>query len=702
MELAKKHQDQLDRIKTSVRRSYDYFKPNYDRYNEFRQFVFESSLSADDISLLDSLSKPALEFNVLEAYISRLLGEFSKQEPSIAVGADDQNAANPAVIKLVEQHIRHILCDSQNHHTAYEVYKDLLSGGFSTFKVTTDYANPMSFDQVIKWERAYDPTLCGFDPLARETHKGDGRFCFELFPMEKEAFEEKYPDIDVTRLDFTRKFEGFNWTYINDKTPIILVCDYYEKKTKKLKIVKLNNDKVLSVKKYEEMIAQWTDITQPPVPVGKPRMTEIETICRYRVIENKVLEYVETDFNIFPLIFVDGNSVTIKKNKNGNVQQVTRPYVYHAKSAQKLKNFAGSSLANEVENIVQHKFMVAKEAIPTEPDYLEAYKDVQTASVLVYNQYSDLDPDKPIPNPIREVQRAPAPPEIMQAFSSTDGLMQVILGSYDASLGINDNQLSGVAIVEGATQSNSAAMPFIVGYLQGLQRVAQIIVDLIPKYYKTPRTIPIMNEEGHKDSVKINQQNGIDMFYDENALNVKVEAGVNFRVQQSRALQQIIALMQASPLFAQFINEAGLPQLLDNVEIRGIDEMKDSAKKWMIQLQQQKQMQMKQQQEAMQNNPMMLKVQNERMKIQQDGQKSQAQFMLDAEQLKLDAEKMLERAQTEKDKAAVQIIKADTERMVHQIDSKLKHEDMQHRHAKEAVELHHMINQPKETNHANT
>src|ERR1700691_2934886 len=174
MEVAKKHQDQLDRIKTTIRRSYDYFKPNYDRYNKFRRFVFESSLTPDEISLLSDQSKPQLEFNVLEAYISRLLGEFSKQEPDISVSADDENQADPMTIKVVEQHLRHTLNDSSNEHVRYEVYKDILSGGYSVFKVTTDYANPMSMNQIIGLSRA-EPTLCGFDQLCKFAHKGDGR-----------------------------------------------------------------------------------------------------------------------------------------------------------------------------------------------------------------------------------------------------------------------------------------------------------------------------------------------------------------------------------------------------------------------------------------------------------------------------------------------------------------------------------------------
>ena len=167
------------------------------------------------------------------------------------------------------------------------------------------------------------------------------------------------------------------------------------------------------------------------------------------------------------------------------------------------------------------KLMVAKEAMPKEAEFRDAYTSPQKANVYVFNSVHESNPELPISNPIREVQKMPAPPEIVQAFQGADSLMEQVLGSYDASLGINNNQLSsGIAVVEAATQSNAAAMPYIVGYLQGYQRAAQIYVDLFPKYYTTPRTLPIMDEEGKKSSVKINQQEGIDMFYDSNALNV--------------------------------------------------------------------------------------------------------------------------------------------------------------------------------------
>lgn len=693
MEMAKTHTSQLARIKKSVRHAHDYFKPNYDRFNEFRQFVFESSLKSEDIALLQTLSRPQLEFNVLEAYISRLLGEFSKQEPDIEVNTDDQNTADPLMIKVVEQHLRHVLTDTHNEHNRYEVYKDILSGGFSVLKVTTDYANPMSFNQVINITRTYDPTLCGFDHLSRLSHKGDGRFCFELFPKSKEEFEEEYPDVNIDDLNFRRDFSGFNWSYLNNNEPTIIICDYYEKKKREKTIVMLSDNKVMTKEKYNKLVKNWDGLSPPPIIVGKPRKTMVEVIIRYRLIENKILEYTETDFTHLPLIFVDGNSVTIKTPKNGNIRQVTRPYAYHAKDAQRLKNYAGISLANEVENILQHKFIIKKEALPKEEEWLAAIKDPQKPSNVVVNAFYEENPEQPIPEPIREIMKVPAPPEILQSFQGSDALIQNILGSYDASLGINNNQLSGIAIVEAATQSNAAAMPYVVGYLQGYQRAAEIYVDLLPKYYTTPRTLPLVDHEGKRSSIKINSEDGLNMFYDSNSLNVVVKAGASFQVQKSRTIMMIKEMMGMSPLFAQFISEKGLNFVLNNMEGHGIEELKKLVEEWTDEMKQQKQMAAQKQQSEMQNNPIIMRAQNDRERLMLDMKKHEDQLNMDVAKLKQEQTKTMLDSEMANQTNLVQVIKANAEKFAKTMDLQIKRMDIEHKHAIKNLETHHKINQ---------
>lgn len=705
MEIAKKYQDEINRLKKNVKNTYTYFEPNYKRFNYFRKFVFDSSLNDDDKMVLDALKKPKIEFNIGEAYISRLRGEFSKQQPSIIVTADDGAQVPSELINVVTAHLRHMLFDANKNSCEYNVYTDILSGGFSAIKIWTEYAHPMSFNQVIKFDRVYDPTLVGFDPLARAPHKGDGRFCFELFPKSKEEFEEEYPHIDLHGIDFTRHVDGFNWSYSNNQEDILLICDYYEKKKKRKKIVQLVNGYVMTVDDYALFMEEWNNsgmIEQAPAVKGKPRWTDIETICRYRFIENKVIEYRETDYPALPIVFVDGNSILIREGtQQGAFIQMTRPYIYHLKGLQQLKNFAGQTLANELENLVQHKFKVAKESLPDEQSYLDAYTNIQIANTLVYKAFKDNDPKIPVPAPM-EIQRVPPPSEVISTFTLVDQMAQSILGSYDASLGINDNQLSGTAIVEGATQSNAAAMPYIVGFLQALSQVANIIIQMIPKYYVTPRTIPTVNEDGEREYKEINKPGSMYLNYDENALSVKVEAGVNFAIQKSRSLQQIIAMSQAMPIFGQFMNAKGLKVLIDNLEIHGTEQLKELAEQFMKEMAQQQQMQQQQQQEAMKNNPMVLKAKNEQMKIQLDAKQDEVENNIKVAELEIDKQKadtafLQVLAGMNQSKAQLEIahVQAQATETKHALDIALKHTDMNKTHDLKEKELEHKIAESK-------
>lgn len=713
-EIAQRHKEKLKYIKDCVKEAREYFQDNVERFHICKKFVFESSLSIADRNALEEMQKPTIEFNVLEAYISRLRGEFSKQEPSITVRAINDNVDIPT-LKLVENVMRGILFDANNNSFENDVYNDILGGGFSVMKVWTEYESINSFNQVMKIGRVYDPTMCGFDPLARLSHKGDGQFCFEIYPKSRDEFEEEYPDVDTSTLKFTRTFGDFNWSFKNRNKEVILVCDFYLKKRKKKKVYLLADGKSYDQEAYNKLQEAFAlQIKQPPAILKEESRLQ-EYICRYRVIENEVLEYIETDFKYLPLVFVDGNSQLLQDGGN-SMRQYTRPYIYHAMGAQRFKNYAGQTWANEIENMVQHKWIIAIEGIPEQ--YIDAYTNSQQPSTIIYRAYFPGKDGLPIPPP-QAVVRPPMPPEIMQAFQVADQTIQTTLGSYDAQQGITDSQLSGVAIVEGATQSNACAMPYIMGFLAGLNQIAQIILDLIPKYYVTPRTIPTVDAQGRRFYIRINDPNqpSLSMAYAGDALEVRVEPGLNFEIQKNKALQVMTGLMSATPSFAQLMDQGGLPILIDNLDIRGADELKLLAE-------QQMQRQQQQAQQGPPPNPQMMAAQLKGQELQQRAQHDRATLQLKAQELQQkqqqdminaqlqmkelrqkDAEIMLDAKEQHED-AIVQIMKARSED--HKADAQLalsaaelahKHADLIHRHAKESIETVHMIhetNKPKE------
>ena len=637
-------QAKLKKVKKCVENSYQSFIQNFNRYNQFMKFVFKTSLTTDDLTKLDILQKPPLEFNILEAIVSRMRGEFAKHEPSISVRASEGVTVGEldekllATISVIEKHYRAIFNDAANDCMDYNFYTDLLAGGFSAAYIYTDYINEMSFNQNIKVKRVFDPTLIGFDPLARDSHKGDGTYCFQLIPKTREDFEEEFGEKLTKEMTFVRNtnLRSFNWSYQNQDRDIVLTAEFFYKVRKKEKLAKLSNGHTILHKHYERFMEIWNEqkfIEQAPIVI-EVRNTVIERIDRIIFCENKILKHDKTPYKYLPIVFIDGNSVNVRESDDNASVQVTRPLVYHAEGIQKLLNFAGQTVAAEIENMVQHKMIVAVESIPK--DYVDAYKNIQQMSNFVYNAYYEGKAEQPNPPP-REVQRTPTPPIVENIFNGSSTISQTILGSYDGILGISDKQISGVAIQQGAMQSNAAGMPYLVGYIKGINRIAEIILDLIPKFYVTPRSIPIMEADGKRGYQIINNAenpDSVDMKYDPNGLQVKIEAGVSSAVQKQVALEQIIQMMQASEIFASFINRDGLETILDNLDIRGIDALKAQAVKFMEELKQKEQ-------QAAQNPPQdpMVQVQQQQVeayheiemaKVEQQATKAQGEMAIQA------------------------------------------------------------------------
>ncbi len=714
-------QFELNRIKANIERSILYWKPNAKRFHQFQKFVFKTGLSGSDKSSLNTTQKPILEFNIVNAPVSRQCGEFSKQEPSIEVSARAGKPVDPRLIEFVDGHLRYIFDEAKKQNVQYHTYRDSISGGYSDLKYWPEYENEMSFDQVIRVGKSYNPTMTGHDPMAKEVDKSDAEFYFELFPIDKEQFKKENPDIPLDQLQFV-KFDGmFNWSFRNQEQYVLVVADYYEKVKTKKKIVLLANDAVMLESEYKEELKKWEEsgnVAQPPI-IKEERISDFIHIKRSRIMESKIIEQKDTLFKYNNIIFVDGDSVIIQDEDNANMEQFTKPYVYHAEGLQRLTNFTGQVIGNDFENMVQHKFMIAEEALPTQEEAQDAWNEPQKAQLLVHKAFSDINPDKPLPIP-QAVNRVGLPPEVLATFNSSMQMLQNILGSYDASLAQNEQQISGVAIVEAATLSNAAAMPYVVNYMQSLTTLANGVVDLLPKLNKRARVLPIIRKDGTKDEVKINQKDGIYLNYDSNHLQVKVEAGVNFAISKNKALQQLTLLMKISPEFAEFMNDVGLETLLDNIEFRNSDLLRSKVKQWQEMKKKQKAQQpdpevikaeaMKQQAQNQQQQLQIVQgqLQNEVQKTQLKGEEISSKATLETEKLLIEKEKVdnerleiMQKAGESQDKLMTGLAKAEAEEVRARADLGLKAHHQDHTQFKELGELaikHHQVTKPEVNN----
>ena len=710
-------QEELPELKRMVETSYIYFKDNANRFKNFKNYTFRETLNEQQKSMLTTLNRPQLEFNLAAANINRMVGEFSEHEPSIIVSPSEGAPVNNELIEIVEGNIRHKIQDANKNGFAIDIYKDMLGGGYSAGKVWADWQSPMSCNQDIFWGKCFDSTMVGFDPLARAPHKGDGNFSFEIFPVLEDDFKKQWPGIEINMKADAYSIESFTWCYkdMNDQK-VVLVCDMYKKKKKKVKILKLANGKVVTEKFYKKMQAMWEkeQIVEQIPAIITSRFTLLDVIVNSKFIQNQIIENSDTDYADLPHVFFDGNSEILSREHSNTQYQFTKPYYYHAKGAQDMMNFMGIAIAAHIDNLSMSQFIVKEEAIPQQQDYIDAITDPQRANTIVVRAYSENDPTKPIPEPIREVAKVPLPPEVTGTFNQSAQLVSAILGSTASNPENAADYISGKAVIEAMNVNNTTGMPYTIGYLAGLEQMARIHVNLSPRVYMGKRTIPVIMKDGDKVYQDINEPGKPNMNFEQGSLVVNVTAGVNFQVQKSQALQSIIGLMQASPKFAEFMNsEYGLPILLDNLTIYSGDRLRDAAEIWAQQQKKQQAQMMQMQEQMQQKDPRFIKamadvqkVKNEVQETQMKGEQMQfdrqikvAELALEQEKVQNEAILVQHEAQQEEVNAAVQREKAQAEIVSHSLDAAAKLASVQHKRkmdehesVRKSVELHHKIN----------
>lgn len=582
--VAKTHQKELENIKQAIYNSHQYFRKNIDSFNRDKAFVHESTLSEPDKARMKQLKQPMLQFNVLGAYTSTLAGEFAEHVPTLECRPSPGSTSNSDLTDVVEFLVEQCIFESnQENQTEIKTWRDSLNGGFSAFKLRVDYRNNKSWQLKPIFERVRNPTMVGFDPMAITPTKHDGNYCYEIIPQSEGDLLNKYPQIKpfLQDVQFTTpalagyesdySAQDFPWFYTKGEQKIITVINFYKKKYKKRTLLLLSNGASIYKDQYEKALEKWDSLEAPPTIVDQRRVRD-QSICRYKIIGNQVIAYdVMKHFKDLPLLFVDGNSEIIKN------KQITRSYIHNAIDAQRLKNFLGVKYADEIVKRSGAQFLMPEECRPIGD---RAWNDLQNQQVLPYKTY-DQNLNRDIPARPEVIAAAPPSPLVYEGFRDAERTIQNILGAYDAEMGTQDKEVSGEAIVQAASKTSAASMPYLTNYIHALDRVGKMIKDMIPAIYTQPFSVTILGEDGNERIIPVNQSGGVSLQYDPETIEFEIKAGANFEIQKNRALKVIISLMNASEKFAEIINTKGLGILLDNIDIRGAGDLKKIVMKYL-------------------------------------------------------------------------------------------------------------------------
>ncbi len=91
----------------------------------------------------------------------------------------------------------------------------------------------------------------------------------------------------------------------------------------------------------------------------------------------------------------------------------------------------------------------------------------------------------------------------IEGLKMSSELMREVTGQFQAELGMEGNEKSGVAIQQRQRQGDNATYNFIDNLAIGIKFTGKILIDLIPKIYDTQRVMKIMIAEGKENQVTI-------------------------------------------------------------------------------------------------------------------------------------------------------------------------------------------------------
>lgn len=638
----------LSSLKKFVMDYEKYFRDNIERYMWYMRFLMVNTVSKEEEAAL-GMDTPPLSFNQLDAIGCGILGEFNSQEPGIVVSVADgviSDKVMAATCEAVECHMRHDLDNTNNGFANSTTFERCLYGGYGAMEVSTEYM-PKSFEQQIKHEPV-DPVMVGFDPMATTKHKGDGDYCYKKIFMTEDSVRVKFgkkvsDSITYAAVTSAGSSPAFSWSYENTDTKVAVIIEFYYKEESSEKWVKLSNGEEMARDAYNKAVKEWdeADIFLPPPEIRETKDEITTEIKRVTFCESQIIKREDTIHEMLPIVFFDGRSALVQADKGGCIMQVTRPYFYNARDAQKFKDYAGQTYAAALQARIKSQMLVSDTSVPEQ--LLDPYLEPQKNSVLRWKAYYNDDPN--FPNPKPEALVIPDMPQsVIAAFYGADKLIQTTMGNYETQIGMQPD-VSGTAIKEGAMQSDASVKPYFDNFYQCLDRIAQIKLNLLPKVYKTERSIPVTLRNGKKSYVIINsdninpqddesaksqkadgtyQQMAVDMNYSPSDLLIKVSSGPNSAIQKRTALDQITKLMDTSPVLNGLFSGPCVGVLLDNVaDFRGLERVKSEIGPYQKQ-QQQQQEQAKQMQETMQQMQMQMQ-QLQGMLFQSEANKNNAE-----------------------------------------------------------------------------
>lgn len=483
--------------------------------------------------------KPKYEINKVAAAINLVVGTQRQNEVSMRIRPLGDGATK-GVSETLSGLSRNIENRSKFENIQNAAFKELVTGGYGAWQITTGYSNDRSFtgnqDIAIKFIPSAANSVY-FDNGSVEDDYRDAKWCFKIADIPVDEFKKLYPKASATTFDTNTDYHQ-DWCDTEKNT--VRIADYYTKEPIKIEIVLMSDGKTHEVNEEFEKIVDELKVDNI-VEVNR-KTIKTHKVFIYKVSGAEILESKKEWAGIhIPIIMVLGYNQWI--NGIRYVRGITRNSI----DAQRLYNYSRSA-------IVEAANLAKKDPLWMTPNQAKGFENEigKDKPIQLYN------PEAGAPPPFRTGAPSVQSALIEQANQASDDV-KTTTGFFDPSLGNNPANQSGKAILAQQQQGDLGTFELADNLVKGIAYTAEQLIELLPKIYDTPRVEIIINPDGKEEIVEINTT----VFDTDSKQNVTINDlslgqygvvasnGASYATKRSEMLNTLVSLATNDPQFAQ-------------------------------------------------------------------------------------------------------------------------------------------------------
>jgi hypothetical protein len=601
-------QDFIKEVREKFLLSNDYEKENRELAKEDIEFgVMGKQWDERDVNLRKQEGRPCITINKFPAYIRQVVNDSRQNRPSIKVRPVDDNS-DPDTAEIFNGLIRNIETAS-NADVAYDTaINQAVSCGFGYLRINVEFADDDTFDRQIKIDRISNQFSVYGDPHSTSVDGSDWNCCFVTDRISKEEFEERFGEKAEATDWESDDNSDFEW--LNDEG--VWIAEYWERKQTPRKICLLSDGDVVDEDVYQENLSIYESLGITKV---ESRETVSHKVTQYILSGTEVLETNEWAGKYIPIIPVYGEEVILEGKR------YFKSLIRDSKDAQKMFNFWRTTSTEVVGSTPKTPFIGEEGAFDVDTHKWNT-ANVKNWPYLQHKKGTNTPQRQPF---------ASIPAGIIQEAMNASEDLQATMGMFGASIGEQDNAVSGRAINARKKESDTGTFHFIDNLSRALGQAGRIIIDLIPHVVRPGQILRIIGED-RKETTNITvgnrqemqqQQPGRDLsnIYDLTVgkYDVVVDIGPGYTTKREEAASQMIEFARVNPQAIGLISDL----IAKNLDWPGADEIAERFKAMLPP-------------QILGEDPQMQQLQQQMQQMQQQAQQMVGQLQQQMEQLKAD------------------------------------------------------------------